>query len=147
MCDPGTALLATSAGIDAFGQVQAGRAASAFGQFQNQIAQENARLERQAALADESRLRDQTRQAIGQQTARFAAANVDTGFGSPLIALAKSAVNAELDALRVRTGGQIRARDERLRGQLARAQGRSARGQAFLGAGATLLSGAQEAFF
>ncbi len=114
--------------------------------FQAEVARQNARAEVQASAAEETRLRREQRRRIGATRAAFGAAGV-TLAGTPLEVLSEQALIAEEDALLVRFGGQVRAREERARGALFAAAGQ----QAFVGglfeAGATLLGGFESGAF
>lgn len=73
------------------------------------IATANANLVRDVGLMNEQMFRDQARREIAEQTARMASSSIDISSGSPLLLLAESAKNAELDALAIRRNAQARS--------------------------------------
>lgn len=122
------ALTAVGVGVNAYGQIKAGKAAKKAGdtaaraQERAGTAQREA-AESQAELADynaqvaelqgedavdrgaeaESRFRTQVRRTIGEQRAGFAAGNIDVSFGSAVDVQADAAFLGEMDALQIRT--------------------------------------------
>jgi len=90
-------------------QKQAGETGAAIGEFNAQVAEQNAKIAKANAVAEEIKIRQGAKRLKGKQTAAYAASGVDVGEGSPLIALADTAREAELQALDVRTKGEIQA--------------------------------------
>lgn len=142
MCEPttlaalalgGTAL---SAGAGVYGAVQARRQ----GRLQQQIANQNAAAEQEAALVEEQRFRQQSRAALAQQTLELASQGSRLDEGSPLLLLAQSAENIELDARLIRAGGSARARNSRIQGIAARQRGDAAFAGSLLSAAGQLLT-------
>lgn len=87
-----------------------GNVLSAYGSYS--AGQENAgALTRQARVAREQAQRDEEaqRRSSRQQIGRLAAAFAETGGGLDEGVLRQSTINAELDALNIRYGGEIRA--------------------------------------
>lgn len=66
------------------------------------IANANADIARDVGFMNEQMFRDQARRDIALFTARMAENNVDISSGSPLLLLAESVKNKELDALTIR---------------------------------------------
>lgn len=123
--------------VQASGTLQQGRDA----RMNAALLREQARAEGAAAARDEEALRRAARMQIGRQAAAQAEAGIGTS-GSAGLLLDQSAVLAELDALNIRYGGQLRAR-----GLLAQSRGMQARARASgLLAGAQLLTGVSRAF-
>jgi len=105
------------------------------------LLREQARAASAAAAQDEAAQRRAARMAIGRQAAAQAEAGIGTS-GSAGLLLDQSAVLAELDALNIRYGGQLRAKGLLAESLAMRERGR----QAGLLAGANLLMGASKAF-
>lgn len=71
---------------------------------------------------------------------------VDPSSGSPLLVSEDFAGEAELQALRIRTGGEVTATRAEQQATLQRFQGRAAQRSGFIRGGALLISGAGKAF-
>ncbi len=130
-----------SAAVGALGAIQEARASSAASEFNAKIADNNAIVSEQNAAAEEKR----QRRMAGRQAANSRVAIAASGVrleGSPLDVLEDQALEAELDALNLRYGGQLQASNYRSQAQLERSAARSARTQGFLSAGTSLLDGA-----
>lgn len=105
-----------------------------------QLLRDQARAEFQATALDEAQLRREARFRLGRQQAAQAESGIST-VGSAGLLLDQSSVLAELDALNIRYGGQLRAR-----GLLAESQAMRQRSRSMgLLAGAQLLAGASRA--
>lgn len=158
-----------STGTQVYGQVKAGKAAKKAGEQQKESAESQAQLQDwNAHIADlqaqdalergaeeESRYREMIRSTVGSQRANIAAGNIDVGFGSAVDVQADAAMIGERDALTIRNnarraqwGYQIEAEDLRKRATITRKEGvylekagRQQAQSAYIGAGASLLSG------
>lgn len=86
------------------------------------------------AAAQELRIRDTARKAIGEQVAAQFGNGMLGGTGSALDALAESQVNAMLDVLQVRRESTAKAMSLRAQGDQARTEGRFALASSILGA-------------
>lgn len=117
-------------GISALGAIQGGNQQARAAEFNAQAAQNQ-------AAAQEAQQRRQAARVMGQGRANVAASGIEMD-GSPLEVMADSAANAELDALTIRYGGQVRADQERMRGSMARQAG-------YMGAASSLLMGMGQA--
>ncbi len=149
----GTAL---STGLSAFGQIQAGRDASARAAFQAKVAKRNQAIAALAAADAEDRGREEvrrvalaTRQIQGQQRVGLAAAGQQVGTGSALDIISDTAALGKLDERIVRANAEREAMSLRLRGDdfgfeavLARRRSASALSTGFFNAGRTALTGA-----
>ena len=142
------ALIATIAGaaISAVGAIQQGQAAKAQGNLQAQILEQQATSERQRAAADEADFRNRQSRAFATRRAGLGAAGIDPAAGSPLFVSADFAGEAELQALRIRTGGEVRATRAEQQATLQRFQGRAAQRAGFIRGGALLVGGIGKAF-
>lgn len=153
MCfDPGTlslmATIATVAGgvISAVGAIRQGRASQVQGNLQGQILDQQAEGDRRQSEADERDFRSRQSRVLAARRAALGASGVDPSSGSPLLVGQDFASETELQALRIRTGGEVKATRAEQQAQLQRFQGRQARSAGFLRGGSLLLSGAGKAF-
>lgn len=101
---------------------------------------QQARTAQEQGYADEQTQRRQARQVIGDQAAAISQAGGGTG-GTAAKVADQSAINAELDALNIRYGGNIKASGLMAQAQAEKLQGRAARVQSGFLAGANLLKG------
>ena len=116
--------------LSAIGSIQSGNA-------QARAAEYNAQAAQNQAAAQEAQQRRQAARVMASGRANAAASGIEMD-GSPLEVMADSAANAELDALTIRYGGQVRADQERMRGSMARQAG-------YMGAASSLLMGMGQA--
>lgn len=98
-------------------QILSGIAGYQQAQFQSAVARANAQAARQQAEAEEVRLRREFVRRQAATRAAFGAAGVGLA-GTPLDVLAEQAMIAEEDALLVRYGGRMQAREARLEASL-----------------------------
>lgn len=129
--------------IGAIGSVQQGNAAKSAANYNARVAENNATLARQQAAAQEEQHRRLARRQLGQMRAAYGASGV-TMEGSPLDILAQSAKDAELDALNIRYGGELKAQGLESEAVLERYRGESAQRAGYMGAATGLLSGASK---
>jgi hypothetical protein len=73
------------------------------------IANANANRVRDVGFMNELAFRDQARRDIADYTARLAESNVDISTGSPLLLLAETVKNKELDAITIRRNAQAQS--------------------------------------
>jgi hypothetical protein len=131
----------------------AGAASSARQGQQAKVAAEyNAKLDEQQAAAsasasyrDEETQRRAAGQLKGKQRAAIAASGGGYG-GSNGLLMDQSDAAAELDALNIRYGGQLRSQGLLSNAKMTRLQGGNARSQANLQAGGQLLRGASDTY-
>lgn len=116
---------------------QAG-AARAQGKAEAAAAEFNARSAEQEASSRENLTRQESMRRMGAIRSQIGKSGA-TSAGTPLLVLAESAANAEIDALNAQYTGQRQAALYRAGGANAKAQGRAM-------AGTTLLSGASKIF-
>lgn len=90
--------------------------------------------------AEETRIREAARLAIGEQVAAQGANGFAMGTGSAIDALRESQVNAAFDGLIARQEAARRARARRAEGDIAYAQGSNALVQGMLGAASSVSS-------
>ncbi|WP_294277574.1 hypothetical protein [uncultured Sphingomonas sp.] len=122
--------------FQAAGNIVQGVAGYEAGKYNQAVANTEAIDQERAGAAEEGRVREAARAAIGQQLAAQGGNGFAMGTGSALDALAQSQVNAALDAMTVRRDAALRARSARTAGAIARAQGDNALVAGMLGAAA-----------
>jgi hypothetical protein len=133
-------LMGVSAALSAVGSIQQANAQSSAAKFNARMGEQNAILAEQQAAEDERLQRLKGRKAIGATRAGYGASGVNLE-GSPQDILEESAAAIELDALKIRHEGQIRANAYRSGAALDRAQGSAARTSGYLSATSALLGG------
>lgn len=152
MCDPATialmAKIATigSAAISAVGAIRQGQAAEAQSNLQAGILRQQADRDRQEAAAKEEDFRRNQSRVLAARRAALGAAGIEPASGSPLLVSEDFAGEVELQALRVRSGGELRATRAEQQASLQRFKGRQARTAGFIRGGSLLVSGAGKAF-
>lgn len=123
----GTALATAGSALGVMGALSAGKAAQGAANYNAPSAMIEAQSRENAQRAQAARQLGAIRAAIGKSGA--------TSEGTPLLVLAESAANAEIDALNTQYTGQRQA-------GLYRAQGANARKASYIQAGTSLLSSA-----
>lgn len=131
-----------AAGVAAYSQYQQGQAQNAAQKYNAKVAENQALAARQQAEFAANQQRERSRRLIANERALYGTAGVDVSAGSPLLVVADSAKQAELDAQATLAGGAARSSGFEAQGTLDRFMGRQAVQAGNLGAGATLLSGA-----
>ncbi|MCH8859515.1 MAG: hypothetical protein IID54_08070 [Proteobacteria bacterium] len=150
--DPGTVLLISriatiaGAGIAAIGSIRQGQAAQQQANLQAQILQQQADRDRLDAAAKEEDFRRSQSRALAKRRAGLGATGVEPASGSPLLVSEDFAGEVELQALRIRSGGELRATRAEQQAVLQRFKGRAARTSGFTRGGALLLTGAGKTF-
>lgn len=125
--------------LSARGQYQQGKQVQATNEYNARVDEAEAKAENAAAVADEESLRREQADFFGRQRAAMAESG---GMGGSLGLLSRqSEVLAELDALNVRHGGQLRGVGLLSQAQSRRVAGRSAASEGRTLAGAELLRG------
>lgn len=147
MCfDPASAAMialnVAGTGLQAGGQLMAGRGSARAARLQAWMADRNATMELRRGAFEEARVRDRADDVIDGQQASVAARGFDPVYGSPLVAAALTTIQAETDALLTRAGGQQAAAQARWQGVGALGKAADAQRAGYIGAGATLLKGA-----
>jgi hypothetical protein len=122
----------------AAGKVIGGIAGYEAGKFNRATSQTMATEDERAGAAEEARIREAARMAIGDQVAAQGANGFQQGTGSAIDALAQSQINAAFDALIARQDAARRARARRIQGDIAYAEGSNALVQGMLGAASSV---------
>lgn len=139
-----TTAIMIGAGLTAFSAISQGRAAASEAAFAANIRQQQAAREREIAREEERDFRKAHSAFLAQRRADMGASGVELGTGTPLMTFADFAAEAELQALRIRKGGQTRSTRLEQEAALFRKSGKSARRQGLFRAGASLLTGGLE---
>lgn len=132
MADP------VSAGIAAAGSIVKGVAGYQAGRKNKKALFGQALEEERAGVAEEARIRDAARQAMGEQVSAQFSNGFFGGTGSALDALQQSQINAALDTLNIRREAAGKARSLRAQGRQAATQGKFALVEGLLGAGSSI---------
>lgn len=138
-------ILLISAGVAAFGSLQQAEAVSDQAKFSASVSLQQAQREREIAAAEEADFRSAQSREMGSRRARMGARGVEQATGSNLLATGDFAAEVELQALRIRAGGDTRAQRLEQEAKLTRKAGRAARQRGLFRAGASLLTGFAEA--
>lgn len=141
-----TAILAVSAVVGAVSAVKQGQAARKESKARAAINEQQAQQERKAASAAESDFRRKQSRFMAERRAGLGGSGVQVGTGSPLLAAGDFADEVELQALRIREGGDLRATRLEQQAELTRRAGRNAETRGRFRAGSSLLSGASKIF-
>lgn len=128
------------------GAVQAGSAAKAQANTEARIEIQRAERERRQSEADEEDFRRNQARVLASRRAALGASGVEQSTGSPLLVSEDFAGEVELNALRIRSGGELRATRAEQQAQLQRRKGSAARAAGFVRGGSLLLQGAGKVF-
>ena len=137
---------AAGAAVSALGAIQQGQAAQSQADLQAGILRQQAERDRQKAAVDEEDFRRRQSRVLAARRAALGASGVVSAEGSPLLVSEDFAGEVELQALRIRSGGELRATRAEQQAVLQRFQGRAARRAGFTRGGALLLSGVGKTF-
>lgn len=131
--------------MNAANQRQQGADAQRAGEYNARLNEQEAAVESSKAARDEEALRRQQASQRSTQRAAIAQAGGGSG-GSTGLLVDQSDAAAELDALNVRYGGQMRSMGLLSQAAMSRMSGANAQRQSNLMAGGTLLRGASDAY-
>jgi hypothetical protein len=134
----GTVLSGAGLAMSATSAISGGNQAAANARYQSELYQRQADRERQIAALDESEYRRRGSALMATQRARLGGAGVDIS-GTALDVSDATAAELELQALKIRSGGDARASDLESQGILSRYAGGQAARQGFLNAGGKAL--------
>ncbi len=154
------AAIVAGAAVSAFGALKQGQAAKEQGKLQQELAgqqatvtEQQAQSERVVAGQQEGDFRRQQSALMARRRAILGGSGIDQATGSPLLVSEDFRRETELQALRIRAGGEIRATRleqqagfQRFEGSLLRFAGDNALVAGRIRAGSSLLTGAGQAF-
>ena len=141
-----TTALLIAASLAAAGSLSQGYAANKQARFEASVNEQQAGREREIAVGEERDFRRRQSSILAERRAALGGSGVQIDTGTPLLGSEDFAAEVELQARRIRAGGQIRATRLEQEAGLRRAGGRSAQTQGYFRAGASLLSGYGQAF-
>lgn len=139
-------LAGVSAAIGAGGAIMSGIAAKNQADTQAKIARQQANQERLNAAANEKEFRDQQSRAMATRRALLGGAGVDPSSGSPLLASEDYAGEVELQALKIRQGGEVGATRLQQQAALYQQSGRDAFAGGLIRGGSLLIGGGSQAY-
>lgn len=137
---------AAAAVLGAASSVQQGQAASKQAKFTAAAQTQQAERERQIAASNERDFRRQQSRLMATRRAALGASGVESSTGSPLLATEDFAAESELQALKIRSGGETNATRLEQSAQLQRMKGSAASTGGFLRAGSLLVAGGADAW-
>jgi len=151
--DPATLTLIAS-GLSAAGSIFKGhreaKEAEAHADYKSAVELQQAKRERQVTAVEEEDFRREQSRRLAQRRAAMGAGGFEAGTGSPLLAAEDFAAESELQAQRIRSGGDLRASRMEQQAGLTRTSGmmasRSAKRTGYARAGSSLLTGAVSAY-
>lgn len=136
----GTALSAAGLGLGALSAVSGGNQANANAQYQADLYSRQADRERQLAALDEAEYRRRGSALLATQRARMGDAGVDfTGTGLDISDA--TAAELELQALKIRSGGMLKADDDDAQAALTRYGGLGAQRRSYFSAAGSTFGG------
>ena len=141
-----TAITLIGALVAAGSAVSQGQAQKKQANFQANVARQQAESERLASAAQERDYRKAQSSRLAQIRASMGASGTDTTTGTPLLALADFEGETERNALRIRSGGEIRSRRLEELGGFYNKAGRNAETAGYASAGSSLLTGIGRTF-
>jgi hypothetical protein len=133
--------MAVGAGVSAYGQYQAGKAANALANYnanQNEI---NAAAKLRDTNIQANAVRQRNRQIMGKQRAAYGASGVEISTGSPLMQQVNAAANLEMGALEAERDGGIEAGKMLQQAAIDRIEGKNQLTASRIGAAGTIIKG------
>lgn len=113
-------------GVMMAGSMMAAQAQQKQAKTEANILRDQAERERQQAAADSQQFKDQQARVLAQRRAILGGSGVDLSSGSPLLAAEDFAGEVELEALKIRNGGDVRSSRLEQQAQLTIARGNAA---------------------
>lgn len=141
----GTIAAVGAAAVGATAAVRQGQAAKKTAEYNADIMAQQADQERQASRQEEREFRDRNRRLLAAGRARSGASGF-TMAGSPLLIAEDMASEVELQALKIRYGGDIKATRLEQQAGITSFEGQQAYNQGTMRAGASLLSSAGKSY-
>lgn len=131
---------AAAAVVGAVSSIAQGQAANQQAKYQSEVMRQQAERERQDAANREQDYRRDSSREMAHRRAMMGASGVEAGEGSPLLVAEDMTGEAEYQALRIRSGGELQATRLEQNAALTRSAGRNAMIGSYGRAGASLLS-------
>ena len=137
----GVVAVVAGTGIAAYGQYQAGQSQKAMADYNAKLARNEAIARDQATAAETERMRSEKKRMISAQRAAAGKTGAMISEGTPLLVMAEDAGLMELDILNMKRTGAMQAQASRSEATLSKYEGKQAARAGMIGAGSTLLSG------
>lgn len=128
--------------LQTIGQIKSGNAAQELGDYNANVAEQQAVDAVKRGAEDEQKFRLGVKGLIGKQRAGFAGQNVDVGTGSAVDVQADAAYLGELDARTIRVNAAREAYGFKVQAENYRRGGDAAKTASMFGAASTILGGA-----
>lgn len=116
--------MSIAAGMMIAGAAVSAKASIDAGNYQAQVADNQAKLTMWKAQAEEQNVREKTAQMIAEQRAEYGARGINPNFGTPVNIQAQTAGQGELDALTLRVNAKNEAAGLISQGQAAKSLGK-----------------------
>jgi len=139
----GFALAAIGTAVSAYGQYAQGQSQKKWAAYNAEVAERDAETATKVAGYEANLQRKQTEELLGRQRASYGKAGVTTE-GSPLLLMAETAAEGEMEASMIEWGGKTKAQRFRSEAALSRMKGGMFQRAGYYGAGSTLLTGASQ---
>lgn len=139
-------IMAVGTVVSTISTIKQGEAAAEAANKQAALAEQAAADSRNQAEQQEKRQRILNKKSLGDIRANMAASGIQLE-GTPLDVLQESATNAELDAIAIRHGGEMRARSYQGEAELSRYRGSSYRDAAYMSGVGELLTGGARSYY
>jgi hypothetical protein len=134
-------LLLAGAGLQAYGQYQAGEEASAVADYNAQVKEREAQAAEQRSMIQSRKQAQAAARKMSELRAGFGTAGAVSTSGAPLQIIGEQAKQSEMENLEIGYEGTTEAKKLRSEGAMIKREGKSARRAGRIGAGATLLTG------
>lgn len=141
MCTGAEIALLASFAVAAVGSIQQGNAADSQARAQAEVQRQQAERERLQAEADATEFRDDQQRLMARRRAILGGSGVVGSTGSPLLASEDFIGETTYQALKIKSGGEVRSTRLKQQANLTLAKGRSDRTAGFYRGGASLLKG------
>lgn len=141
----GAGAAALSSAVGAVGAISSGKAQANALEYQAEVTQQQAEQERVASRQEEEDFRRDQARAYATRRAAMGSSGVEMNTGSPLLASEDFASEVELQARRIRSGGELRATRLGQQAGLYESQASSAKTAGFVRGGSLLVGGAGDA--
>ncbi len=139
-------LLLAGAGLQAYGEYQAGQEADAVSKYNQQVKEREAQAEEQRTMIESRKQAQAAARQMAQLRAGLGASGAVTTAGAPLAIVGEQARQSELENLEIGYQGTRQASQLRAEGQMLRREGRVQKRASRIQTGTTLLTGFSTAF-
>jgi hypothetical protein len=137
---------AVAAAASAYAMYEQGQSQAQAYKYQSELAENQGIAARQASEVAAAQAQEKNRRLMAMARTRAGASGIETTEGSPLLVLMDNAAEAELETRRIKYAGAVQEQGFRAESRLLTFEGANARRAGNIGAGATLLGGAAQAY-